>query len=332
MTRLPPRLAVALAALLLALFLVGAPLLSSSRFERLRKGPPSDLPALTLEETLEFNLPRTVVAAVAGAALALAGVVLQAVLRNPLADPYTLGISSGAALGAAAAHKFAAAAAAMTFAGLAGIESSALLGGLASAALVYGIARSRAELPAETLLLAGVAVALLAASGIAVLQFSKDTPDYASFIRWSMGGISGISWRPLLAVLPLLLLGGAAFAFVARDLDVASLDEDSARALGVDPARSRKIAFLGAALVTGGVVAIAGPVGFVGLIVPHGVRRLVGPDHRIVLPCSALAGAAFLIFCDTVARTVLYPTELPINIVTSAIGCPTFIWILTREH
>ncbi len=147
-----------------------------------------------------------------------------------------------------------------------------------------------------------------------------------------MGGISGIGWRPLVAALPLIFLGFAVFAEIAPDLDVASLDEESARALGVDPTRARKLAFLGASLVTSGVVAIAGPVGFVGLIVPHLVRRLAGSDHRVVLPCSALAGGAFLVACDLVARTVFYPAELPINIVTSAIGCPTFIWILARDR
>lgn len=282
-------------------------------------------------EIFALNLPRTVAAAIAGAALASAGVVLQAVLRNPLATPYTLGISSGAALGAAAAVKFEHLALAAVL-GASGVEASALAAGLATAALVYAIARSRAELPAETLLLAGVAVALLAASGIAVLQFISDTPDLAAIVRWSMGGISGIGWRPLVAALPLIFLGFAVFAEIAPDLDVASLDEESARALGVDPTRARKLAFLGASLVTSGVVAIAGPVGFVGLIVPHLVRRLAGSDHRVVLPCSALAGGAFLVACDLVARTVFYPAELPINIVTSAIGCPTFIWILARDR
>ncbi len=286
---------------------------------------------LPMEELFALNFPRTVAAAVSGAALAASGVVLQAVLRNPLATPYTLGISSGAALGAAGALKLEAVTM-LVFLGVPGIELAALVGGLASAALVYGIARSRAELPAETLLLAGVAVALLAASGIAVLEFLSDTPDLAAIVRWSMGGISGIGWRPLAGTLPLIFLGFALFSLVAPDLDVASLDEESARALGVDPVRTRRLAFLGASLATSGVVAVAGPVGFVGLIVPHFVRRVVGADHRVVLPCSALAGGAFLVACDALARTLFYPTELPINVVTSAIGCPTFIWILARDR
>jgi iron complex transport system permease protein len=286
---------------------------------------------LSLEEVFALNAPRTVAAAIAGAALAASGVLLQGVLRNPLATPYTLGISSGSALGAAAALKVETIAAGAAL-GMGGVELASLAGGLAAAALVYAIARSRAELPAETLLLAGVAVALLAASGIAVIQFASSTPDLAAIVRWSMGGISGIGWRALLAALPLVFLGLAVFAEVAPDLDVASLDEESARALGVDPVRTRKLAFLGASLATSGVVAIAGPVGFVGLVVPHLVRRVVGADSRVVLPCSALVGGAFLIACDAVARTAFYPTELPINIVTSAVGCPTFIWILAKER
>jgi iron complex transport system permease protein len=311
-------LALLLSVLVLALLVGVAPFVSRAT-------------TLSQGEVFALNFPRTVAAAVAGAALASAGVVLQAVLRNPLATPYTLGISSGAALGAAAAVKFEHLALAAVL-GASGVEVSALAAGLATAGLVYAIARSRAELPAETLLLAGVAVALLAASGIAVLQFLSDTPDLAAIVRWSMGGISGIGWRPLVAALPLIFLGFAVFAEIAPDLDVASLDEESARALGVDPARTRKLAFLGASLATSGVVAIAGPVGFVGLIVPHLVRRLAGSDHRVVLPCSALAGGAFLVACDLVARVVFYPAELPINIVTSAIGCPTFIWILARDR
>lgn len=316
MKRPSPIVALTLSALLLLAVLAAAPVLSRS--------------SLPLGEVLELNLPRTVVAAVVGAALAVAGVVLQSVLRNPLATPFTLGISSGAALGAAAAIKLQASAAALAL--LPVVELGSLAGGLASATLVYAIARSRAELPAETLLLAGVAVAQLSASGIAVLQFLSDTPDLAAIVRWNMGGIGGIGWTSLGRVVPLLLAGGAAFALLGRDLDVASLDEESARALGVDPVRARKLAFLGSSLVTSAVVAIAGPVGFVGLVVPHAVRRLVGNDHRVVLPCSALGGAALLVACDAAARTVLYPTELPINVVTSVIGCPTFVWILARSR
>lgn len=316
---IPPLVAIAVAALVLAASVALAP----------RIAPAGT--SLSAEAIARHNLPRAVLAAVLGGALAAAGVVLQAVLRNPLATPYTLGISSGAALGAAVAVKLEAASLAATLAlGTSGVQVAALVGALLSAGIVYLIARSREELPAETLLLAGVAVSLLAASGIAVLQFVSSTPDLNAIVRWSMGGIEAVTWSPLAWVLPLVFLGAAVLALVAHELDVASLDEESARSLGVDPVRTRQLAFLGASLLTAAVVSVAGPVGFVGLVVPHGVRRVLGPDHRVVLPCSILLGGAFLVACDTLARTVLYPTELPINIVTSAIGCPVFIWILWR--
>jgi iron complex transport system permease protein len=308
-----------LSAALLALVLLVAPTIAPAGTK------------LSPEALRHHHLPRAVLSAVLGAALAAAGVVLQAVLRNPLATPYTLGISSGAAFGAALAVKLEAASLVAIHLGISGVEVAALVGALASAALVYGIARSRDDLPAETLLLAGVAVALLAASGIAVIQFLSDTPDLLEIVRWSMGGVGGVGWQPIAWTLPLVFLGASILALVARELDVASLDEESARALGVDPVRTRRLAFLGASLLTAAVVSVAGPVGFVGLIVPHGVRAVVGPDHRIVLPCSILLGAAFLVACDTLARTLLFPTEIPINIVTSVIGCPVFIAILARR-
>lgn len=313
-----PALAIGLAAVLLVVTVVACSFASRS--------------SLPSADVFWRILPRSIVAAVVGGALAATGVVLQAVLRNSLATPYTLGISSGAALGAAAAIKLETLTLGASALGLAGSELGALAGGLASAAVVYGIARSRTELPAETLLLGGVAVGLLAGSGITVIEFLSNQPDLMAIVRWNMAGLSGATYRHLAAGLPILGLGAAALVLVARDLDVVSLDEESARALGVDPARVRRLAMLGASLVTSAVVGIAGPVGFVGLVVPHAVRRLVGADHRLVLPCSALAGGAFLVVADTVARTVLHPIELPLNIVTSAVGCPTFIWILARRR
>jgi iron complex transport system permease protein len=317
--RIPAPAAIAFCTVVFAAVLIVAPRISH---------PSVTLP---IETVLRYNGPRAVLSAILGAALAAAGVVLQAVLRNPLATPYTLGISSGAALGAAAMIKLGTPLALATLAvGLPSQELAALAGALASAALVYAIARSREDLPAETLLLAGVAVALLSASGIALLQFVADTPDLVAIVHWSMGGVGSITWPTVVRALPLVFVGAAILTFVVRDLDVASLDEESARALGVDPVRTRKLAFAGASLLTAAVVSVAGPIGFVGLIVPHAVRGVLGPDHRVVLPCSILLGGAFLVACDTAARTVLYPTEVPINIVTSAIGCPVFIWILAR--
>jgi iron complex transport system permease protein len=206
----------------------------------------------------------------------------------------------------------------------------ALVGALATAAFVYGVA-ARRGLAAETLLLAGVAVALFSGALVTVLQFRSDTIDLFAIVRWSMGNLSDVQFKRLYLSLPFLLAGGALVAWVARSLDVASLDDDSARGLGVDPVVVRRWAFVGTSLVITGVVAAAGPIGFVGLIVPHATRAVVGPDHRVLLPCAAFAGGAFLVGCDAVARMLFYPTDLPINVITSAIGCPAFIWILLQR-
>jgi iron complex transport system permease protein len=315
MKRLHPLAAIALSAVALWLALGLAPWITRSGLA---------------VELFWLRLPRVLFAAAAGATLATAGLVLQAVLRNPLATPYTLGISSGAALGAATALKLAPAAAAAV--AVASPAAGALAGALLSAALVYLVARARGgDLPAETLLLAGVAVSLLAGAGIATLQYLSDTPDLLAITRWTLGGLDAVDASRFRVMAPLAVPGLALLLLVARDLDIAALDDESARALGVDPVRARRLAFVGASVATAGVVAAAGPIAFVGLIVPHVARALGGPDHRVALPCSFLLGGAFLVLCDAVGRTVLYPVDLPINIITSAIGCPTFIWILARR-
>lgn len=304
---------VAAAALLLALALYLAPRVS-------RTG--------TAAARVDLHQPRAVLAALVGMGLALAGVVLQAVLRNPLASPYTLGISSGSAVGAAIVIQLGGLLPAL---GLPGTFLGALLGALLTAGFVYAVA-ARRELAAETLLLAGVAVALFCGAVISVLHYVADTPDLFAMVRWSMGSLDVVGYRRVLLAAPLIVLGGAVSVSLAPHLAVASLDDDSARGLGVDPVSIRRRAFLGTSLITAGVVAVAGPVGFVGLVVPHAVRSLTGPDPRVLLPAAALAGGAFLVACDVVARTATYPMQLPINVITHAIGCPAFVWILIRRR
>ena len=187
------------------------------------------------------------------------------------------------------------------------------------------------QLAAETLLLAGVAAALFGGAIVALLHFYADAPDLRVMVRWSMGSLDVVGLREVGITALLVALGAVLLVGVTRRLDVASLDDDSARGLGVDPVRVRQIAFLGTCLITAGVVAFAGPIGFVGLIVPHAVRPFTGPDPRVLLPCAACAGAAFLVGCDVLARTLTYPMNLPINVITSAFGCPAFIWILVRR-
>lgn len=276
----------------------------------------------------KLHLPRAVLGAIAGVGLAVSGVVLQAVLKNPLADPYTLGISSGASVGAALVIQTGLLAGSValpaTFVG-------ALAGALAAAALVYAIA-SRRELAAETLLLAGVAMALFGGAVISVLHFLADTIDLFAMLRWTMGSLSTAGWTRVKLAAGFVAAGVLLCLLLARQLDVASLDDDSARALGVDPVHARRLAFVGTSVTTAGVVAVTGPIGFVALVVPHAVRGLVGPDPRVVLPCAALAGGALLVACDVLARTLVYPTELPLSVITHAFGCPAFVWILVRRR
>ena len=318
MKRVPPQVAIPAAAVLLVVATVVAAATSKTGLARV---------------TFDLHLPRALLGAAAGCGLAACGVVLQAVLRNPLASPYTLGIASGAAVGAAGMIHLGDLGLLAMLPGALALPSTylgALLGALATAAFVYSVAASRG-LGAETLLLAGVAVALFSGAVVTVLQFQADTIDLYAIVRWSMGNLSDVQYRRLWLSLPFLAAGAVLMVWVARSLDVASLDDDSARGLGVDPVAVRRWAFVGTSLVITGVVAAAGPIGFVGLIVPHAVRAIVGPDPRVLLPTAALTGGAFLVACDAVARMLFYPTDLPINVITSAIGCPAFIWILLRR-
>lgn len=319
--RFAPPLALALCAGLLALAVGVAPHVSGAALS-------GEAARVAL---VELHRPRAAFGALAGFGLALSGVALQATLKNPLASPYTLGIASGGAVGAVAVVQSGLAWSGAL--GLSAVSLGALAGAGATAGLVYALASWRGH-AAETLLLTGVAMALLGGAIVTLLHYLSlegSALDLAAIVRWSMGGLEVVGWSRVGAAAVLVGLGSAVVLSVAPHLDVAALDDESALGLGVDPARVRRRVFLGSSVVTAGVVAFAGPVGFVGLIVPHAVRRLVGPDPRVLLPCAACAGGAFLVACDLVARTALYPTTLPINVITYAVGCPTFVWILLRR-
>jgi iron complex transport system permease protein len=321
-----PILLVGLAVGLMLLAVWAAPHISRSGLERAR---------------LDLHWPRALLGAVAGFGLAASGVVLQAVLRNPLASPYVLGISSGASVGALAAIQLGLGAVTLAPDGaaqpladalqVAPVPLGALLGALATAGLVYAVASTR-QLASETLLLAGVAAALFGGAVVSLLHHLATTIDLRDMIRWSLGSLDVVGMHHVYATGALVAIGCGFLLAVARQLDVASLDDDSARGLGVDPVVVRRLAFVGTSIVTAGVVAFAGPIGFVGLVVPHAVRPFTGPDPRVLLPCAACVGAAFLIGCDVLARTLTYPMNLPINVITSAFGCPAFVWILVRRR
>jgi iron complex transport system permease protein len=275
------------------------------------------------------RLPRVLAAALVGSALAMSGVVFQALLRNPLASPDTLGVSAGAALGAMMAITFT-----LDFSllGVSAVPLASFAGSLGALAIVYGLSTARRRgTSALVLLLGGVTVQALLSAVIAFVQYLADFTQTFRNVRWLMGSLDVASYSPILAALVPMAVAWAGFATLPRMLDLISVGSESAAARGVHIERTERIALVSASLATGAAVSLAGPVSFVGIIVPHLVRLIVGADHRLVLPASALFGGSFLIGCDLVARTIIAPLELPVGIVTAIIGGPVFLWLLFRR-
>ena len=276
------------------------------------------------------RLPRTLAAALVGAALAAAGVVLQALLRNPLASPFTLGVSAGAALGAMLVLTVGAS---FEVLGVTAVPLASLAGSLGAVAAVYALATVRRRgLSTEVLLLAGVTLNAFFSALILFTQYFADATQTLRTVRWLMGDLDVAGYVPIVASLPLLAGSFLAFAWLPRPLNLLTLGAEHAASRGVDVTRAQRLAFLSASVATGAAVSLGGPVGFVGIVVPHLVRLMVGSDHRLVLPASAFFGAAFLIGCDVVARVALAPMELPVGIVTALIGGPFFLWLLVSRQ
>ena len=275
------------------------------------------------------RLPRTLAGACVGALFAASGVVFQGLLRNPLATPFTLGVSTGAALGAVLAITFNWS---LGFIGISAVPVAAFVGSLVAVAIVYALAQARHRgLSTTVLLLAGVTMNAFFSAMILFVQYFASFADTYRTLRWLMGDLDVSSYEPLLAALPTATVAFVVFAWLARPLNLLSLGPDSAESRGLDVARAQRAAFLSASLATGAAVSIGGPIGFVGIIIPHLVRLMVGPDHRLVLPAATLFGAAFLVGCDLIARTILAPVELPVGIITALLGGPFFLWLLIRK-
>ncbi len=276
------------------------------------------------------RLPRAIAGALVGAALASAGVVLQALLRNPLATPFTLGVSAGASLGAMTVLILGVT---VSFAGVSAVPLASFAGSLVAVGIVYALARLRRQgLSTNVLLLAGVTLNSLFSAIILFVQYLADFSQSFQAIRWLMGNLDVSSYDPIFSALPMLGLAFAAFATLPRSLNLLALGPDHAATRGVDVLRAQRLAFVSASLATGAAVSVGGPIGFIGIIVPHMVRLLVGADHRIVLPASAFLGAAFLVTCDVGARTLMAPVELPVGIITAVLGGPFFLWLLIRHR
>lgn len=275
---------------------------------------------------VEVRLPRVLLAVVVGASLAGAGAIYQALFRNPLADPYILGVSSGAGLGAMLALLLTAQATGLRF-GI--VPLAAFVGALGTVALVVRLATWRGGLDAASLLLAGVAVSYtLAALTSFLMVFARE--QMSAVVFWMMGGLQGASWEHLAMTAPMAALGALASLMLSRELNLMLLGDERAGHLGLPVPRFKLLALGIASLLTSAAVAVAGLVGFIGLMVPHTVRLIIGPDHRALLPASFLAGAVALVAADLVARVIIAPVEIPVGIVTAVLGGPFFVWLLVR--
>ncbi len=272
----------------------------------------------------QIRLPRILLALLGGAALAVSGLGFQTLFRNALAEPYTLGISSGAALGAVLALRLEGG----QLLGLSIVAMASFAGALGATALIVGLALRRQGIQTSTLLLAGVAVSLSCSAIILFLQYLSDSTQTFRMVRWMMGGLSVVGYTEVLWLLPWVLGGSAALFALRWELNLLLTGEELAASRGVDLARLRRLVLLATSLMIGALVAVAGPIGFVGLIVPHILRRFVGHDHLFLVPACILGGGAFLTLCDAVGRTVMAPAELPVGILTALLGGPFFLWLL----
>jgi iron complex transport system permease protein len=275
------------------------------------------------------RLPRVLAGALVGSTLAAAGVVLQALLRNPLATPFTLGVGRRRARRDARHHL---PAGRWALLGVSSMPVASFLGSMVAIAIVYGLASSQKRgLSTNVLLLAGVTLNSFFSALILFVQYLADFTDAFRTIRWLMGDLDVSSYDPILAALPFILLAFAHLRGAAARVEPAHAGQDMAASRGVDTAHAQRLAFFSASLATGAAVSLGGPIGFIGIVVPHLVRLIVGSDHRIVLPAATLFGAGFLVLCDVISRIALAPLELPVGIITALIGGPFFLWLLVRR-
>jgi len=298
------------------------------------------LPFVHLEQTwqvtdetiiFQIRLIRVVAGALVGAALATAGVLFQGLLRNPMADPYIIGTSAGAALGATLAMMVPVG---LSFAGFGLVTVGAFCGALIAVLLVYNLARVGGRTPVISMLLAGFVVSAMLVAFMSLLITVSDSLQTRlhSVFSFLMGSLSVSGWSQVAAVAPLIVIGVVVAGYFAFHLNAFALGEEGAAHLGVNVEREKLIILALGSLLTACAVSLSGIVGFVGLVVPHAMRLALGPDHRLLLPASALAGAVFLVIADMIARTVLAPTEIPVGVFTALVGAPFFIYLLRRTR
>jgi iron complex transport system permease protein len=283
---------------------------------------------------LDIRLPRAVLGMLIGAGLAVSGAVMQGLFRNPLADPGIIGVSAGASLGAVSIIVLGGGLLApLTIVlGTASLPFAAFVGALGTTFLLYGIASRHGQTSVATMLLAGIAIAALAFAFTGVLVFLADDRQLRDLTFWSLGSLAGASWAKIATAGPIIALALLAMPFLARSLNGLALGEAAAGHLGISVQLAKNAAIVAVAAATGAAVSVAGGIGFIGIVVPHLLRLVIGPDNRFLLPAAALLGASALLLADAVARTVAAPAELPIGIVTALLGAPFFLWILLRNR
>lgn len=275
----------------------------------------------------EIRLPRIILAFIVGSGLAVAGSVFQAIIRNPMVDPYVIGISAGAGTGVMLALFLGLE---FTILNLSSVPAFAFLGAILTVFIVYQLAKVGNKLPVLTFLLAGVAMSFILNSLMSFLMVLR-TENLQQLVYWLMGSLAGSGWNDIQMILPYFLTALAIIVFYLKDLNILLLGEESASHLGLNVERTKIVLLSAASLITASVVSVSGSIGFIGLVIPHIVRMIIGPDHRKFIPLAAIFGGAFLLIADTAARTLMAPMELPVGIITSLAGGPYFIYLLRNK-
>jgi iron complex transport system permease protein len=305
------------------------PLLGSEKIDILRALDFSDPSADPARQILfDLRIPRVILSLVVGASLALSGAAMQGLLRNPLASPYTLGVASGGTFGAALVLAFGVGATAFA---VPGTVLGAFVMSLLTIGLVWALAFRRGRLTTGLLLLAGVSVNFLFGALVMLLQYLIDFEQNFALIRWMMGSLDTVGYNSVLGVAPVLLVGTIVLFANARAFNMMALGDEAAKTSGVNVRKLEITGFVASGLLAGAAVSQVGPIGFIGLIVPHAVRLMVGPDYRLVLPGSLFVGGGFLVLCDLVSRIVIAPAELPPGILTALLGVPFFLSLLKSK-
>lgn len=283
---------------------------------------------------VNIRMPRMILGVLIGAGLAVSGLLMQGLFRNPLADPGLVGVSSGSALGAVIIIVLGGTALApfTTALGIWSLPAAAFGGGLLTTFILYRVATRGGQTAIATMLLAGIAIGALAGAFSGVLTYIASENQLRDLTFWGMGSLAGATWIKVLAAGPIIFVALVVAGFLAKGLNAMTLGEATAAHLGVPVQRFKRITIVAVAAATGASVAVSGGIGFVGIVVPHLLRLVIGPDHRYLLPASALLGATFLLFCDALSRIIVAPAELPIGIVTAAFGGPFFLWILLHRR